>query len=571
MRRPIHLRLRPVRTWLATSIVASQVAFGAGCGTSADASASRDVGPEAFYALDELPTFRITLSTDAVDRLGEKPRKFVQGTFQYKGVTLRDVGVRLKGHRSMRGLDEKAAFKLRFDKYDPGRRFLGQRRMTLNNMVEDPTMLREILAYRLMRAVGVPVPSAGYARLYVNDALYGLYLIVESLDDDFVARAFDDSSGNLYEGEYGCDLWPEDVPGFDQDAGRDETRLDLAELARAANGSTAELFREPVSPLAMDSFLAYLAVSAFVGDFDGYRHSHNYRIYHQPVLDKWFFVPWGLDRAFKKHLSIYDSQGLLAKRCFADHHCRVEYLHTMSRVVDAFERLRLDDGVRVVAAFIDEEVAADPRRPHTLQEVRRSRVALATFLRERPAKVRAQLSCLDGSEEVDRDGDGYGCMDCNDADPAVHPGAEESCDGVDNDCSGLADDAAACDCPAVEIGAATFYLCDLPMPWQQAAEHCASQGRALARIENPAQSRRLYRAAKERRDERWWIGLSDRQEEGAWQWLDGGVALDSDAAFWAKGEPDNDGCNQDCAALKQDAKGRWHDTHCGQHRPFICR
>ncbi|MFH1468469.1 MAG: MopE-related protein, partial [Pseudomonadota bacterium] len=59
---------------------------------------------------------------------------------------------------------------------------------------------------------------------------------------------------------------------------------------------------------------------------------------------------------------------------------------------------------------------------------------------------------------ADTDGDGYGdaslpqaacsqpsgheatSTDCDDGDPAIHPGAEELCDGVDNDCSGVVDD-----------------------------------------------------------------------------------------------------------------------------------
>ncbi|MBI4956105.1 MAG: putative metal-binding motif-containing protein [Myxococcales bacterium] len=44
---------------------------------------------------------------------------------------------------------------------------------------------------------------------------------------------------------------------------------------------------------------------------------------------------------------------------------------------------------------------------------------------------------------VDQDGDGYPAgPDCDDADPAVHPGQEEpcACDGIDQDCSGVIDD-----------------------------------------------------------------------------------------------------------------------------------
>ncbi len=48
----------------------------------------------------------------------------------------------------------------------------------------------------------------------------------------------------------------------------------------------------------------------------------------------------------------------------------------------------------------------------------------------------------DSAGPLDEDGDGYlADEDCDDADPLIHPGAEEAaCDEVDNDCNGLADD-----------------------------------------------------------------------------------------------------------------------------------
>jgi hypothetical protein len=55
----------------------------------------------------------------------------------------------------------------------------------------------------------------------------------------------------------------------------------------------------------------------------------------------------------------------------------------------------------------------------------------------------------DTAPPPDADGDGYGDAscggdDCDDADPSVHPGAEDWCDGVDRDCDGTPYSAGAC-------------------------------------------------------------------------------------------------------------------------------
>ena len=52
------------------------------------------------------------------------------------------------------------------------------------------------------------------------------------------------------------------------------------------------------------------------------------------------------------------------------------------------------------------------------------------------------LACGDKAAPVDADGDGWSTdLDCNDEDPAVHPGIDDLCNGLDDDCDGEVDEA----------------------------------------------------------------------------------------------------------------------------------
>ena len=64
-------------------------------------------------------------------------------------------------------------------------------------------------------------------------------------------------------------------------------------------------------------------------------------------------------------------------------------------------------------------------------------------LRADVTDVRAELS---GASDFDRDGDGFtACSgDCDDRRADRNPNSVEVCDGVDNDCDGLVDNADAC-------------------------------------------------------------------------------------------------------------------------------
>ncbi|MCC6877717.1 MAG: putative metal-binding motif-containing protein [Sandaracinaceae bacterium] len=75
-------------------------------------------------------------------------------------------------------------------------------------------------------------------------------------------------------------------------------------------------------------------------------------------------------------------------------------------------------------------------------------------------------TCRHGGSDADMDGyTAVGCgtgNDCNDLSAAIRPGATELCDGVDNDCSGSADDGTGMECALGSAPAACTTSCGTP-------------------------------------------------------------------------------------------------------------
>ena len=510
----------------------------------------------------------IELDDEARASLKRQPRKFTRATVHVAGQTLKEVGIRLKGHRTLYELEDRPSLILSFDRFAPKRTLFGQRRVVLNGMVDDPTLLREALGYAVFRGAGVAAPRTGYADLTLDGKAAGLLLVVEAVDLPLLRHSYNDATGNLFEGEYGCDVYTSDVWGFDHDSGSDTSRSHLKALAAKVEDGSSSLFAGDNPPLAVERVLAFLAVSAVIGDFDGYQHAHNYYLYHEPDVDRWSLIPWGIDRVLFKNLGLTESGGRLAERCFSDPPCRLAYFRTVRDVINRVEAADLPAQATAIAARIDAVARSTEDGRKRRSRLERKRRSLFKFLRGRVARVRAELACLDGDKEVDPDGDGHGCMDCAPRDPTVYPGAVEVCDGKDNDCSGWIDDTPACPCPSAEIDGATFFFCKQEMNWWRAAKHCESMGHHLARIDNKVQSDAVYEATQKINDERWWIGLSDHKREGHFAWHDGAPLA---FTHWKRHEPNNGYCGEDCAAFDGDDHGYWYDVHCGLRRPFVCR
>lgn len=534
-------------------------------GTTGPVTTGPASGADELYSLRGLPEFRIELGAAAWAALEADPKAWVPGSFEYDGVVYDDVGVRLKGNHSLRPLDDKPSFKIKFDEYVDGRQFLGLEEVVLNNMVVDRSMMREWLGYRVFRELGAPAPRAGYATLVVNGMDYGLYLNLEAYEDAFLERVYDDPDGNLYEEEGSADVQKE-PERWDQDGGADKSRDDLRALQALVLQDDDAVFYGASAVIDMPRLFAFVIAEVITGQFDGYIAAHNFYIYHEVAPDLWSFLPWSLDQGMNKRSGPYDHEGFLVAKCLHSRRCLVDYVKAAKVGLGKFAALDLAAEIDRIEALTDAAMAADPRKPYTAEVVREARGGVRYWLAGREAELRPALDCLVDGVEPDADGDGYGpCFqDCDEGDAAVNPDALEACDGRDNDCSRYIDDVPACECPSRTVEGRTFYACDNVISWTAAEAFCAAQGRTLAQFDSEHQQEEVYEFAEEIRKGRWAIGLADREVEDDYRWPDGSApAFDA----WAEHEPAHTLEWFDCVLLRG---GRWYEVNCVEKSPFLC-
>lgn len=118
------------------------------------------------------------------------------------GESYSNVGIRGKGNTSLSTVatlgSERYSFKIEFDQYDTAVSYHGLDKLSLNNLIQDSTMMKDYLTYTMMGAFGVAAPLCSFVFITVNGEDWGLYLAVEGIEDSFLERNYGTNHGMLY-------------------------------------------------------------------------------------------------------------------------------------------------------------------------------------------------------------------------------------------------------------------------------------------------------------------------------------------------------------------------------------
>jgi CotH kinase protein len=251
-----------------------------------------------------------------------------------------DFSVGNSGNRTLRAPKRSWRFGLE-PAWGGGTRLAGMTRINLKSMWNDPSQMREALAWRLLGRAGVPAPRHTYARLAFDDTYAGLFSVIEQVDKRFLKDHFGQNArGNLYKcrcGDIGgATLEYRQGPGGD-DSGqqyfasgprrrtyflktnkhdpRASSYDDLAYFIAVINGTGlpggderfgTDAYRESVDAIMnARAFLRWASVNVLLGSWDNYFATpSNFYLYNSGRLGAdgdfmdspyFTFIPWDYD------------------------------------------------------------------------------------------------------------------------------------------------------------------------------------------------------------------------------------------------------------------------------------
>ena len=243
------------------------------------------------------------------------------------------------GNRTLRA--PKRSWRIILDAAGHDNRLAGMTRINLKAMYNDPSQMREALAWRLFRMAGVPAPRHTYAKLAFGPAYRGLFSVIEQVDKRFLKDNFGENHrGNLYKTacrDLGCASLAYRTGRDGDDSGRQyfipgaaehtyrlktnknnpdaNTYDDLACFIRTIHGIGlpggeqrfgTDAFRESVDGIMdVSTFLRWAAVNMLLGSWDNYYATpSNYYLYNSGrsgaagdfVSSPYFhWIPWDYD------------------------------------------------------------------------------------------------------------------------------------------------------------------------------------------------------------------------------------------------------------------------------------
>jgi len=161
------------------------------------------VKPEAkdFYDLNTIRELRLTFTQKNWEEKLDSLRLYGNGSLlggaAIDGKKYSDVGIRYRGSKSFRVGGKRNAYHIKMNFINKNQNHEGYKTLKLSNALRDPSMVREVLSYHIAGNY-MPAPKANYVKLFINDKYIGVFINIESIDDNFLEKNYGSSDNSFF-------------------------------------------------------------------------------------------------------------------------------------------------------------------------------------------------------------------------------------------------------------------------------------------------------------------------------------------------------------------------------------
>ena len=356
---------------------------------------------------DTVHEIRLFINTRDLEQLRTKFREDIYYVvdFQWRNIRVRNAGVRSRGGVSRNPL--KPALRIDFNRYTTGQRFLGLKSLVLDNLWQHGSFVAESTAMAFFDRAGQPAPRESFCRLYINNAYHGVYAIVESVDNDFLARTIAENAGYLFsyqlqEPFYADDLG-DDLAEYKRRFQPQNHELEsdailyapIRDLFREVNHPDDGVWRDRVEQYVdLRQFVTHVAIENFLAEDDGILGTYsmnNFYLYRHAGTSRHRLIVWDKDSTFafpEFPLFRNAEQNVLFRRAMAYRDLFELYLEVLERCASlAAEDDWLEREITRAAALVAPHVRTDPRKPFSNEEFDAAVIDLQRFAKQRPSFV----------------------------------------------------------------------------------------------------------------------------------------------------------------------------------------
>jgi spore coat protein H len=328
---------------------------------------------------------------------------------------LKVEGKRLEIDLSYRGSHirdyTKKSYQISF--YKP-KKFKGSNTVHLNAEYSDPSLIRNKLSFDFFSDIGTLAPQTRHIFLTLNGKAEGVYLELESVDENFLKRrnlpngaifyAVDGDANFSLKSDLDKETKKSLTLGYKRKYGVESDDYYLQDLIYKINTIPRADFEKEIPKLIdVDKYLKWIAGVIFTSNYDGF--VHNYSLYRNGDTGLFEVIPWDYDATWGRDLNgkimevdYVPIQGFntLTARLLDVETFRKQYRSLLEEIMNyQFTVEYMIPKVETLLQTIRPYVLLDPYKKQQVENFDKELALISTYIEERKKYLKRKLHKLD--------------------------------------------------------------------------------------------------------------------------------------------------------------------------------